>query len=153
MLTLFISLALAYGAAAIGSFFTGGAIDSWYATLVKPALNPPNWIFAPVWTVLYACMAVAAWRVYGKLKTNRQVYADLLVYGFHLAVNTLWSIVFFSLHNPALSLAVIAVLWGLILYLTARFYRTDRIAGYLFLPYLAWVSFASYLNLMIVLLN
>ncbi|MES2014685.1 MAG: TspO/MBR family protein [Patescibacteria group bacterium] len=150
---LVVSLLLVYGAAFLGTYFTVGAIDSWYATLVRPTFAPPNWIFAPVWTLLYALMAIAAWRVYGKWKTNRTVGMTLAVYVVHLAINTLWSIVFFGFHSPLMAFGVIAILWALIIYLTLRFYAIDHIAGILFIPYLLWVSFAAYLNLSIVLLN
>ena len=152
-LPLAVSLVLAYSAALLGSLFTAGAIDTWYATLAKPELNPPSWLFGPVWTALYTLMAIAAWRVYKKKKTSRTVPKVLYVYLFHLAVNAFWSIAFFGLQNPMLALVVIVVLWALIVYLVTRFFRIDRLAGYLLLPYLAWVSFATYLNLMIALLN
>lgn len=148
-----ISLALAYAAAIIGSLFTVDAIDTWYATLAKPLLSPPNWIFGPVWTTLYAFMGIAAWLVYERRSAYPSATSLLWIYAAHLAVNTLWSIAFFGLQNPLLALLIIGILWGLILFLTLRFYRIHRIAAYLFMPYLAWVTFASYLNLSIVLLN
>lgn len=148
-----ISLSLAYSAALIGSLFTADAINTWYAALTKPELNPPNWLFGPVWTVLYALMAIAAWRIYEKRKKNPKVNLLLWVYVAHLAVNAFWSIAFFGLHNPLLALVVVAVLWLCIAYLAVSFYRVDRMAGLLLLPYLAWVTFASYLNISIVLLN
>jgi tryptophan-rich sensory protein len=129
------------------------AIPSWYATLAKPSLNPPNWLFGPVWTILYGLMAVAAWRVYEKRSENEHSTRDIAIYLAHLVVNTLWSIVFFGLQNPLLAFAVIVVLWLMIVYITLRFYRVDRAAGLLFLPYIVWVSFAAYLNISIVLLN
>lgn len=152
-LSLIISLAFAYSAALVGSLFTAGAIETWYATLAKPALNPPNWVFGPVWTVLYALMAIAAWRIYEKRKSNRQAHTLLWVYGAHLAVNALWSIAFFGLNQPLLAFIVIVALWLMIAYLVAGFYRVDRVAGLLLVPYLAWVSFATYLTVSIVLLN
>lgn len=153
LVTCVVSLALAYAAGFIGSLFTAPNIDTWYATLAKPALNPPSWVFAPVWTVLYACMAVAAWRVYeygerGPLRTFA-----LFLYGVHLVLNALWSVVFFGFHDPYSALIVIALLLAHILGLTYLFFRLDRIAGYLFVPYLLWVSFATYLNISIVALN
>ncbi len=152
-LSLFVSLVLAYSAALIGSLFTADAVTTWYATLVKPVLSPPNWLFAPVWTVLYALMAIAAWRIYEKRNVHRESRRLLRVYGAHLAVNAFWSIAFFGLHDPLVAFIVIVVLWLMIVYVAMGFYRIDRTAGLLFLPYLAWVSFASYLNLSIVLLN
>lgn len=153
LVSLLLSLVAAYSAALIGSFFTLGAIDSWYNTLEKPFLSPPNWIFGPVWTVLYALMAVAAWLVYLQRPRSPQKNKALVVYGAHLVVNALWSIVFFGLHAPLLAFGVIVVLYLLILYTTYLFYQTRRISGLLFMPYILWVSFASYLNLMIILLN
>lgn len=153
VIPLVVSLALAYSVAFAGSLFTAGAVDTWYATLAKPDLNPPSWVFGPVWTVLYALMAVAAWRIYERRKENRRALQDLVVYAVHLVLNAFWSVAFFGLHTPALALGVIAVLWIFIAYLAVRFYRTDAVAGYLLLPYLVWVSFASYLNYIIWMLN
>ncbi len=152
-LSFFFSLVLTYSAALIGSLFTAGAIATWYAALTKPELSPPNWVFGPVWTLLYALMAIAAWRIYEKRKNSRQANRLLWVYVAHLAVNAFWSIAFFGLHNPLLAFIVIVLLWLMIAYLVRGFYGIDRAAGLLLLPYLAWVSFASYLNLSIVLLN
>ncbi len=151
--TLILSLALAYAAAAAGSLFTVDAIGTWYATLTKPALNPPNWIFGPVWTVLYALMAIAAWRVFMRRTKHASAKPALALYAVHLVVNALWSIVFFGLHSPIISLGIIALLWACIAALIYLFNRSDRAAAALLVPYLCWVSFASYLNLMIVLLN
>lgn len=148
-----VSLILAYSTALVGSLFTVGAVETWYPALSKPDLSPPNWVFGPVWTTLYAFMAIAAWRVYEKRKGKPHVRRVLWVYAAHLAVNALWSVAFFGLHNPAIAFGTIVLLWLLIAYLTLNFYRIDRTAGILMMPYLAWVSFASYLNLSIVLLN
>ena len=150
--SLVLSFVLVYAVAGLGSYFTVGAIDTWYATLTKPEFNPPNWIFGPVWTILYALMAIAAWRVYQK-HTNPSSRNALILYGVHLVLNAAWSIVFFGLHAPLPALGIIVVLFLSIFALTILFYRVDKAAGLLFLPYLVWVSFASYLNLSIVLLN
>lgn len=147
------SLVLVYITAFIGSFFTVDAIGTWYAALIKPELNPPSWIFGPVWTALYVFMAVAAWRVYVKRHADARAVSVLFVYGVHLVVNAFWSIAFFGMHNPELALGVIAILWALIVYLLIYFYRIDRLSGYLLIPYLAWVSFASYLNWSLAALN
>ncbi len=153
VISLAISLGAAYAVAALGSAFTLGAIDSWYGALSKPPLNPPNWIFGPVWTALYALMAIAAWLVYEKRMQSKEANKALAVYAVHLGVNALWSIVFFGLHAPLAALGVIIVLLALIGYTAFLFYRVRSAAGYLLLPYIAWVSFATYLNLMIVILN
>jgi benzodiazapine receptor len=147
------SLIVTYSVAFIGMFFTVSAVDTWYPTLIKPALSPPNWIFGAVWTFLYALIAIAAWRIHGMRKSFVGAHRLLVVYGIHLVMNALWSAVFFGMQSPSLGLVVIALLWLFIAYLTITFYRHDRVAGVLFVPYLAWVSFASYLNFMIVLLN
>lgn len=152
-LALFGSIALAEGAGILGSFFTVSAVETWYATLSKPDLSPPNWLFGPVWTTLYALMAIAAWRIYEKRKVSRRATPLLWIYAAHLAINTFWSVAFFGLHSPTLAFGMIVLLWLLIAYLAIGFYRIDRLAGILLVPYLAWVSFASYLNLSIVLLN
>ena len=151
--SLVVSLFITFSVAFLGSFFTVSSIDSWYATLLKPALNPPNWIFGPVWTLLYTLMAVSAWRVWKLRDRNKQVKPSLFVYLLHLGVNAFWSIAFFGLQSPLFAFGIIIVLLAMILGLFVGFYRIDKTTGLLFLPYLAWVSFATYLNLSIVLLN
>jgi benzodiazapine receptor len=151
-LSLTVSFLLAFGAGFIGSLVTTGAITAWYSTLAKPELNPPNWVFGPVWSILYAFMAVAAWRIWEKRK-NKQAPQALVVYAVHLVINVLWSVAFFGFHAPMLALGVIVVLLLFVVYLTVSFYRIDRLAGLLFIPYLAWVLFAVYLNLSIALIN
>ncbi len=150
-LELGVSLICAYAAGFLGSLATAPAIDSWYATLVKPELAPPNWIFAPVWSALFALMAIAAWRVYRK--RNACSRRALIIYGVHLVLNASWSFAFFGLQNPRLGLAVILALLALILVTAWQFYRVDRVAGILFVPYIAWVSFATYLNFALMRLN
>lgn len=147
------SLALAYAAAILGTLFTVPAIDSWYATLAKPALNPPDWVFAPVWTILYALMAIAAWRVYKRGERGPRRNLALFLYGVQLILNALWSIVFFGLHDPFSALIVILLLLLHIAGIVYLFYKLDRPAGFLFMPYLAWVAFATYLNISLVALN
>lgn len=151
ILGLLVSLALAYAAGFFGTLVTGSAIDTWYATLIKPELSPPNWIFAPVWTALYALMAIAAWRVYRKQTTCAT--RALITYGAHLILNAGWSLAFFGLQNPSFGLFVIIALLALILATAWQFFRVDRLAGYLFVPYILWVSFATYLNFAILRLN
>jgi tryptophan-rich sensory protein len=151
---LLISLVLAFGAGFVGSFFTAPAIDTWYIFLTKPFFSPPNWIFAPVWTILYALMAVAAWRVWERRATNPSVAKQVIpLYLAHLVVNALWSIAFFGFQAPLAALAIIVLLFTCIAVLIWLFLRIDRTAALLLLPYAAWVLFASALNLAIVLLN
>lgn len=137
----------------IGSFFTTPMIETWYADLTKPALNPPNWIFGPVWTALYLLMGGAAYMVWTRGWHRSDVKAALTVFFVHLVFNASWSIVFFGFKDPLGALIVIALLWGLIAWMIYLFYPISRIAAWLLVPYLLWVSFAAYLNLSILLLN
>ena len=137
----------------IGALFTTSEIPGWYALLERPAFSPPNWLFGPVWITLYAMMGVAAYLSckYGKPAKK----ATIASYWFYtqLVFNTLWSIVFFGLHSLWGGLAVIVVLWFLILKTMLLFWKMNRTAGWLLLPYLAWVSFATILNFSIAVLN
>ena len=133
-------------AGAIGSMFTFSAIPTWYKGLIKPALNPPNWLFGPVWTVLYILMGVAAGMVWSKGLEQRGVKVALAVFLFQLVLNALWSIIFFGWHKLGLALAEIVLLWIIILINIILFYRINTTAGYLLVPYILWVSFAAYLN-------
>jgi len=140
---------LTFAAAAVGSQAGPGA---WYAGLTKPAWNPPNWLFAPIWTALYLGMALAAWRVWRQGGWRRQ-RGPLVLYLVQLALNALWSLLFFGLQRPDLALAEILALWLVIGLTLGWFYQIDRIAGLLFVPYLAWVSFAAFLNFTLWQLN
>jgi tryptophan-rich sensory protein len=141
-------LVAAFAVAGISSIFTIRQIPGWYATLAKPSFNPPNQVFGPVWTVLYTGMAVAAWRVWrlpgGWLRTR-----GLQLFWLQLALNFAWSFLFFSAHRIGLAAVEIGLLWIAILATTVLFGLQDRIAGAIFAVYLAWVSFASVLNLSI----
>jgi translocator protein len=140
----------AFVAGIIGSAATLENVRTWYPTLTKPTWNPPNWIFGPVWTTLYLLMGTAAWRVW---RYGPAVRPLVIGYFAHLLANALWSIVFFGLKQPAWALADIVVLWGLLVWLLTGFWRTDRLAGVLWLPYVLWVTFAGALNIAIVRLN
>lgn len=130
----------------VGSQFLPG---EWYAALEKPFFNPPNWVFAPVWTVLYVMMAVAAWRVWRRAGLDTAI----VLWVIQLALNGLWSWFFFGLQRTGLGLIDIAVLLVLIALTTTAFMRRDRVAGYLMLPYFAWVAFALVLNFSLWWLN
>lgn len=142
-------LAVVYAAAAVGSFFLPGA---WYAGLKKPAFNPPNWIFGPVWSVLYTIMGIAAWLVWRRGGFAQQGWA-LALFLAQLFFNALWSPLFFGLKNPALGLLDIALLWLTVLGTVVAFWKARRGAGILLVPYLAWVTFASVLNFALWRLN
>ncbi len=141
-----------FAAAAVGGSLTASSVGGWYQTLAKPALNPPDWVFGPVWTTLYAMMAVAAWLVWrrGGWRAQR---GPLVLFFIHLAINVAWSGVFFGLQSPGGGLAVIVLLWLAIVATAAVFWRQSRAAALLLMPYLVWVSFASYLNFAIWRLN
>ena len=133
---------------------TRSAIADWYPTLIKPSFNPPNWIFAPVWSMLYVMMGVAAGLVWDRMEQESEVVKKaLLFFAIQLGLNALWSYLFFGLHNPMLAGLEIIVLWLMIYETYVQFAKINKIAGYLFIPYLAWVSFAAVLNASIWWLN
>ena len=146
---LVISIAATLAVGYLASRVTIPEIPGWYAGLKKPSFNPPNWLFAPVWTTLYVLMAVAAWRVW-----RRQGFGwPISVYAVQLLLNGSWSFLFFGEHAVGAALAEITCLAGLIFITLVGFWHRDRIAGLLLLPYAAWVSFAGLLNLAIWHLN
>ncbi len=150
---LIIAIAVCEIAGAIGGLFTAMSVTTWYRTLAKPTLTPPDWLFAPVWTALYALMGVAAWLVWRSEAEREAVKLALVVFGAQLVLNIMWSAVFFGLQTPALAFAEIVVLWAAVLAATAEFFRISRAAGVLMLPYLLWVTFAAVLNFEIARLN
>lgn len=131
-----------FGVAASGSFFPP---DEWYANLIRPSFAPPNWLFGPVWTVLYLMMSVAAWLVW-KASGFSKSRAALATFGVQLLLNATWSALFFGLHRPDLALLEIVILWAAIALTIVRFRQHSRRAAMLLVPYLAWVSFATVLN-------
>ncbi len=163
-------------AGVLGSVFTTPSIPTWYASLAKPVLNPPAWVFGPVWTVLYFLIGLALYLVW---KNNLQVANPLLikagkpwnkwserlwtgdwqkanvvaVFAVQYVLNIAWSFVFFGLHNPWVAFFVILALWCSIVYLMVNFYRISKPAAWLLVPYIIWVSFAAYLNYAIATLN
>ena len=145
--------AMVFITATIGSRATIPNIPEWYEGLIKPSFNPPNWIFGPVWTLLYLLMTYAAWRVFGRLESRRDHVKLALVFIVQLFSNALWSIVFFGMHNPAAALLVVILLEASVIAMILAFAKHDRVAALTQLPYAAWVAFASLLNLSIVLLN
>jgi len=153
LLKLIISIALPLLAGFIGSYFTTPAIGGWYAELQKPALNPPNWVFAPAWTTLYILMGVAFFMVWKKKDEARDFFCIVFIFVTQLFLNATWSIFFFGMENPALALFNIIFLLVAILVTIKMFYRVSRAAAYLLLPYFLWVTFATYLNYQILVLN
>jgi tryptophan-rich sensory protein len=153
-LVLVLFLVVCFGVAAFGGQFAPG---EWYAALEKPAWNPPSWVFAPVWTVLYAMMAVAGWLVWRAREPERprrsNRTAALGVFALQLVLNGAWSWLFFGLQRPGLAFAEIVALWLAILATVILFWRLRPLVGALLLPYLAWVGFAAALNLALWRLN
>jgi len=145
LLALVAFLVACYGAAALGNVAATGLWDGWYGALRKPAFTPPGWLFGPVWTVLYACMGIAAWLVWRR-RGFRGGAAALSLFAVQLALNAAWTPLFFGLRNPALALVDIAALWGAIVLTVVWFFPVSRPAGWLMVPYLAWTSFAAVLN-------
>ena len=146
----FIAACLAAGA--VGSLLSGSEPGAWYAGLRKPAFNPPGWVFGPVWTVLYVCMAVAAWLVW-RCRAAPGRGRALGLFGAQLALNAAWTGLFFGLRSPGLALAEIVALLVLIAWTAWAFRGVRRAAGWLMAPYLAWVAFAAVLNLALWRLN
>ena len=150
---LIISVALCQAAGIIGSLFTTPAINSWYASLRKPAFAPPNWVFAPVWTTLYLLMGISLFIVWNIGLEKNSVRKSIVVFGIQLLLNVFWSYLFFGLKSPLLGLVEIVVMWLTILSTILVFFRISKKAAVLLIPYLMWVSVASYLNYSILVLN
>jgi len=142
---LIISLALPLAVGAIAGIFTANAIPGWYATLNQPSFNPPNWIFAPVWTTLYILMGISLYIVW-TLEPGKERNMALLAFGVQLALNFGWSFFFFHFKTLGFALIEIVALWTSIVFMLVLFYRIKPIAAYLNIPYLLWVSFATILN-------
>ncbi|MDI9256487.1 MULTISPECIES: TspO/MBR family protein [Flavobacterium] len=146
----FTCLAVGY----LSGMVTRESIATWYPTLVKPVFNPPNAVFAPVWTVLYLMMGIAGGMIWNRIETEETaVKKAFLFFITQLALNALWSFLFFGMQNPLLALIEIVLLWLLIYETYHQFRKIDKTAGMLLIPYLAWVSFATVLNASIWWLN
>ncbi len=150
---LLLMVVLCFGVAAVGGMATATGVGDWYPTLAKPAWNPPGWVFGPVWSALYLAMAVAAWWVYRKVGSLREAAVPLTFFAVQLALNLLWSFVFFAWQQPGWAFVEIIALWVMVLATMAAFFSRSKVAGGLFVPYFAWVSFAAFLNWTIWRLN
>ncbi|KAF2334460.1 TspO/MBR family protein [Flavobacterium daemonense] len=150
IIALIVCLSVGYSAGEV----TKPSIETWYVMLQKPVFNPPNWIFMPVWSILYVLMAIAAGLVWDKIKEqNEEVKKALLFFIIQLTLNAIWSYLFFGLKNPFLALIEIALLWLMIYETYLKFIKINKTAGYLLIPYLIWVAFAAILNASIWWLN
>jgi tryptophan-rich sensory protein len=146
----FLCLLACNGAGILGSIGTVAGISSWYPDLNKPEFTPPDWIFLPVWTLLYTLMALALYLVIEKGKKSR---AAVIFFGIHLLLNASWSIVFFQYHQIGAALVILIIMWAMIAISIFWFKRFSTGAALLLVPYLAWVSFAGVLNAYILALN
>ncbi|MEX0896357.1 MAG: TspO/MBR family protein [Patescibacteria group bacterium] len=137
----------------LGTPFTVSAIPTWYAALDKPVFAPPNWIFGPTWTVLYFLMGVSFYLIWKQGLKNKQVKTATLFFLAQLGLNFIWSPIFFGLQSPLLGLLVIVALLVMIILTMQKFFSLSKVAFYLLIPYVLWVSFATLLNAAIVVLN
>jgi translocator protein len=151
LLGLGVFLLLTLGTGALGSIATETGPGSWYSTLEQPAFSPPDWVFGPVWTTLYVLIGVAGWRVWRSADPGRG--RALLLWGVQLVLNLAWSWIFFGAQAIVPALVEIVVLWVVIVLTMLAFFRIDRLAGWLFVPYLLWVTFAAALNAGYAVLN
>jgi len=145
-------LVVCFAAAGIGSLVTSGSVDTWYPQLRKPEWNPPNRVIGPVWTILYAMMALSAWLVWREAGWPRGKFA-LLLFAIQLALNTAWSLLFFGMHAIGAAFGEILLLWMMIVATTVAFSSVSFLAAWLLIPYVIWVAFASYLNFRIWQMN
>jgi len=148
---LIISIIICELAGIIGSVFTVSSVPTWYAALVKPALNPPAWLFGPVWITLYFLMGVSLWLIWKSNSSEKN--RALWLFAAQLALNAIWTPVFFGAHSLGNALAIIVLLWAAIVMTILIFTKVSKTAAWLLAPYIAWVSFAGYLNYTIWILN
>ena len=141
---------ITYSASFIGGLVTMSFKEPWYSQLIKSNFNPPDWIFAPVWTTLYLMMTIAIWFFW---HTKNRDMGTVYIYFIHVLFNTTWSVVFFGLHNISLALINLVILICLIIILILRFKRVNKVSAYLMIPYLLWSCYALFLNVNLYMLN
>lgn len=152
IISLIVFLIVCLSVSGVGGAITATSVDTWYQALEKPAFNPPDWVFAPVWTALYLFMGVAAWRIW-RFRALKAARIALVVFGLQLCLNVGWSFLFFGLQQINFALVEIVILLFVIISNMFLFWRLDRFAGLLFVPYVAWVSYATILNASLSFLN
>ena len=152
IIKLILAIIICQLAGIVGSIFTSPNITTWYASIVKPAFNPPNWIFAPVWTTLFLLMGISLYLIIKEKQTPKIRLAEG-VFAIQLILNIIWSVLFFGLNNIGAAFAEIIILWIAIAATIYYFYKISKPAAYLLVPYIAWVSFATILNYSIFMLN
>jgi len=152
-LAFILNIALTLCVGALGGYATAQSVKIWYPTLNKPSFNPPNWLFAPVWAILYILIGIAAYLIWLKRDQIIHFPRTVAIYLIQLILNLAWSFIFFYLHEVGFALAEIILLLIVIVINAIVFYKIDKRAGYLFIPYIIWVSFASFLTYNILILN
>jgi benzodiazapine receptor len=150
---LIVCIVLTEGVGVFAGILTAQSVRTWYPTLVKPCFNPPNWIFAPAWTLLYLLMGVALYIVWQRSSTAEGVRAATVLFFVQLVLNAAWSLIFFGLQSPFWAFVEIVLLWGSILATIALFWRISHVASLLLVPYVLWVTFATVLTFAIWRLN
>ena len=150
ILSFVLFLIITYSASFIGGLATINFKEPWYSTLIKSNFNPPDWVFAPVWSTLYLMMTLAIWFFWHSKKRDMNT---IYIYFIHILFNTTWSVVFFVFHNILFAFLNLLILIVLITILTLRFYRVNKISAYLMIPYLLWSCYALFLNFNLLLLN
>ena len=143
-------LVITYSASFIGGLVTISLKEPWYSQLIKSNYNPPDWVFAPVWTILYIFMAIAIWLIWINSKKSKKIF---YVYFAHLFINATWSVIFFGFHEIFLALINIVLIIFFIIWLIKLYLPVNKISTYLMFPYLAWCCYAFILNLNLYLLN
>ena len=152
-INLLLAILICQIAGIIGTIFTTPAIPIWYANLEKPFFSPPNWLFAPVWIILYTLMGISVYLIWERGTKKKDVKSALLAFSGQLVLNSVWSIIFFGLKSPFYAFLIIVFLWLVILLTIVKFYKLSKKAGLLLVPYILWVSFATVLNYYIWILN
>ncbi len=141
------AILLCEAAGILGTFFTASQIQTWYLTeLIRPSFSPPNWLFGPVWTILYALMGISLFLVWEQKKRNKEWQGAITIFFVQLFLNAIWTPIFFGMHALGFAFGVIIAMWLAIVLTIIVFYRQKKVAGYLLIPYLLWASFASVLN-------
>jgi tryptophan-rich sensory protein len=148
-----INIAITLGVGALGGWATAKSVKTWYPTLNKPSFNPPNWLFAPVWTTLYVLIGIAAYLVWIRRDKIVHFPRTVAIYLIQLILNLAWSFIFFYLHEVGFALAEIILLLAIIIINALTFYKINKWAGLIFIPYIIWVSFATFLTYNIFILN
>lgn len=153
ILRLIVSIVIVFLAGTVGTLYTLKEITTWYVTLVKPSWTPPNWAFGPIWTTLYVLIGISLYLVWKQGLDRIEVRIALLVFAVQLILNVVWSLVFFGTHNIFGGLVLVILLWISILANIIVFYRISKPGGLILIPYLIWVTIASYLNYIVFVLN